>query len=155
MAIVRRQNPRPERQSWDLVPEAREFLSEFEPLFGELGRPLGTTGGWASGYPVDLYETADHVILEMAVPGIDIDELDVTIEGRQLSIQGRFPEAEDAEQRRYWLQTIPHGEFRRTITLPGQVDLDDVHAKVERGMLTLTLPKAADARARRIDVHVD
>lgn len=155
MAIVRRQDQRPRSlRTWDLAPGLRDVMSEFEPLFGELASPLANAGGWASGYPVDLYETSDEVILQMAVPGIAVDDLDVRIEGRQLAIQGRFPE-EDAEGRRYWLQTIPHGEFRRTVTLPSQVDTDHVHAKVERGLLTLTLPKAPDARARKIEVLAD
>ena len=123
-------------------------------LFGELAGPLANAGGRASGYPVDMNETPDEVVLWMAVPGVAVDDLDVRIEGRQLAIQGRFRE-EDSEGRRYWLQTIPHGEFRRTVTLPSQVDTDDVHAKVERGMLTLSLPKASDASARKIDVYAD
>jgi len=153
MAIVRRENA-PTR-SWDLDPTLRDFMSEFEPLFGELARPVAGAGSWANGYPVDLYETPENVVLQMAVPGIAVDDLDVTVEGRQLTIQGRLPEEEGAEARRYWLQTIPHGEFRRTVTLPSQVDLENVHAKVERGLLTLTMAKAADARARKIDVHVE
>jgi HSP20 family protein len=153
MAIVRRENA-PTR-TWDLGPSFRDVMNEVEPLFGELARPLAGGGSWASGYPVDLYETSDDVVLQMAVPGIAVDDLDVRVEGRQLTIQGRFPEEEGAEGRRYWLQTIPHGELRRTVTLPSQVDLEHVHAKVERGLLTLTLPKAADARARKIDVQVE
>ena len=135
------------------MPGLQEVMHEFEPLFGELASPLNGGGSWANGYPIDLYETANDVILQMAVPGISVDDIDVSIEGRQLSIQGRLPEAEAEQERRYWLRTIPRGEFRRTVTLPGQVNLDDVHARVDQGLLTLTLPKAADARVRKIDVH--
>ncbi len=156
MTLVReRSTPRAARSTnaWSLMPGLQELMHEFEPTFGELASPLAGGGSWATGYPIDLYETANEVILEMAVPGIPVEDIDVSIEGRQLTIQGRLPDSETEAERRYWLRTIPRGEFRRTVTLPGPVDLDEVHARVDQGLLVLTLPKAADARARKIDVR--
>lgn len=155
MALVRRQNARPQRsQRWDLAaPGLGGLVEDVDRLFGELAGPLYSASQWASGYPVDLYETAEAVVLRMAVPGIRVEDLDIQVEGRQLTIQGSYPEEDADDGRRYWLQTIPHGSFSRTVTLPIGVDLDDAQADVQQGMLTLTLPKAPEARARRIEVR--
>ena len=127
-------------------------FGDFERLFGELASPAFSQTQWAQGYPVDLYETDEAVVLEMAVPGIAVNDLDISLEGRQLSIRGSLPEV-DHDGRRYWLQTIPHGQFQRTVTLPINVESDKVQATVENGMLRLTLPKVAEAKARKITIN--
>lgn len=157
MALVRRQqqqNSTGPVSSWGLagVPGESSLLGEFDRLFNELASPSYSHSQWANGYPIDLYETGEALILNMAVPGIDVDDLDISVEGRELTIKGSLPQP-TSEDRRYWLQTIPYGEFRRSINLPTQVDLDTVSANVQNGMLTLTLPKAEQARARRITIQ--
>jgi HSP20 family protein len=152
MAIVRAQNARPVPvRGWDLASPAGMF-KEFDQLFEQLASPLLSTSSWAQGYPVDLYETGDTVVLEMAVPGVQTQDLEVSIEGRQLTISGTLPNVSDNQERRYWLQAIPRGQFSRTVSLPTGVDLDHVDARVHEGLLTLTLPKAASAKARKIEI---
>jgi len=152
MAIVRAQSARPvPTRGWDLSSPASLF-EEFNHLFEQLGAPAFGSAGWANSYPADLYETGDNIVLEMAVPGVQVQDLDVSIEGRQLTISGTFPNFSENEERRYWLQTIPRGQFSRTVSLPAGVDVDSVDARVHEGLLTLTLPKAASARSRKIEI---
>lgn len=155
MAIVRAHSVRPvPTRDWDLSTPLSIF-KEFDELFEQFAAPEFNTSSWAQGYPVDLYETNDTVVLEMAVPGVQGQDLDVSIEGRQLSISGTLPNITDDEARRYWLQTIPRGQFSRTVSLPAGVDLDAIEASVDEGLLTLTMPKAANAKARKIAIsHV-
>ena len=152
MAIVRHQNTRPIR-GWDLANASGvgDLVTEFDALFEQLGPAMRGRAPWTQGYPVDLYETANAYVVEVAVPGIRVEDLDISIEGRQLTIQGTLPESGD-ENRRYWLQSIPRGDFRRSVSLPAGVDADDVEANVHNGMLTLRMPKIADARARKITI---
>ncbi len=152
MAIVRAQSARPVRtRGWDLSSPAGLF-EEFNQLFEQLGTPAFGPGQWSNSYPADLFETGDNVVLEMAVPGVQVQDLDVSIEGRQLTISGTLPNVSDNEERRYWLQTIPRGQFSRTVSLPAGVDLDNVEARIHEGLLTLTMPKAASAKARKIEI---
>ena len=109
-------------------------------------------GGQFISYPVDLYETGDQLVLEMAVPGIRVDDLDIGIERRQLTIRGNFAASND-ESRRYWVQSIPHGELSRTLRLPVPVVAEQIQARVHDGLLTLTLPKVAEAKAKRIVIE--
>ncbi len=135
---------------------------EMGDLFDRMERmmlqPFGTTRApTGSGpYPIDLYETSDAVVLEMAVPGLRPDQLDISLEGRQLTIHGVLPDGEEEQgeaQRSYWIRGIPRGEFQRTVTIPAGVDADQIHATVDQGLLSLTMPKAAEAKARKIDIH--
>jgi HSP20 family protein len=157
MALIRRRNAlRPRStQGWDLDESegVGSLFSDFDRIFNELAAPYMGQGQarWTQNYPVDLYETSEDIVLEMALPGVQIDDLDISIEGRSLAIRGTLPE-DEVEDRRYWLQTIPRGEFNRTVNLPANVDLDSVHAKVEHGLLRLTMPKVAEAKARKITI---
>ena len=152
MAIVRAQSARPvPTRGWDLSSPGGLF-EEFNQLFEQLGAPAFGSAQWANSYPADLYETGDDVVFEMAVPGVQAQDLDVSVEGRQLTISGTLPNISDNEERRYWLQTIPRGQFSRTVSLPAGVDLDKVEARVHEGLLTLTMPKAASARSRKIEI---
>jgi HSP20 family protein len=127
-------------------------FSDFDRLWNEVGNTFFNRADAFVNYPVDLYETDQNLVLEMAVPGISASDLDISIENRQLTILGRYPLVEE-EGRRYWVQTIPHGEFRRTLTLPVAVVTDDIQARVDSGVLTLTMPKVAEARAKKIAVQ--
>lgn len=141
--------------------------SDLDDMFGQMERmlqlPLMHTmtqqrgpGSGRGNFPIDLYETTDEVVLVMAVPGMRADQLDVSLEGRQLTIRGTLPGEADEdgaeEERNYWVRAIPRGEFQRIVTVPAGVDADGIHATVDQGLLTLTLPKASEAKARKIDV---
>jgi HSP20 family protein len=147
MTLVRRQQP---RTGWN-VAGVPSLFQEFDQLFNQLATPSFNNVQVTQGYPMDLFETGDDLVLEMAVPGVEGDDLDISLEGRELTIKGSLPQAED-EGRRYWLQSIPTGEFRRTLTLPVQVDVEGVSASVDNGILTLRLPKLIEARARKISI---
>jgi HSP20 family protein len=152
MAIVRAHTARPvPTRDWNLSTPLSIF-KEFDGLFEQLAAPGLSTSSWAQGYPVDLYETNDTIVLEMAVPGVQGQDLDISIEGRQLTISATLPNITDNEARRYWLQTIPRGQFSRTVSLPAGVDLDAIEAHVNEGFLTLSMPKAASAKARKIAI---
>ncbi|MER3479723.1 MAG: heat-shock protein Hsp20 [Meiothermus sp.] len=130
-----------------------DLFNEFDRLWSEVASSFANSWRLAEGYPVDLYETGEEVVLEMAVPGISKDDLDISLEGRQLTIRGNFnPGA--SEERRYWIQGIPRGTFQRTLTLPAGVEVDGVQATVHNGLLRVVMPKTPEAKARRIAIKV-
>lgn len=131
------------------------YADPIDRLFERLGAPVfGNGGEFASAYayPFDLYETDEALVLEMSVPGLRAEDLEISIEGRQLTVRGAVPEGQDAEERRYWTRNIPRGEIGRTIRLPASVDTDGIQAHVHDGLLTLTMPKQQEAKAKRIQV---
>lgn len=127
------------------------LFDDFDRVFDELATPLFSQFQTVN-YPVDLFETDEHVVLEMAVPGLQAEDLDISVEGRQLTIRGRLPESQDSEDRRYWLQSIPRGDMNRNVRLPTNVDVEGIEARVRNGMLVLRMPKVAEAKVRKITV---
>ncbi len=123
-----------------------ELLGSFGRLFEDFG---AVNNGTQSG--MDFYETEGEFVLELAVPGLSSRDIDIDVEGRQLTIRAELPKAE-SEGRRYWLRSMPRGAFSRNFRLPASVDTESIGAQVQAGLLTLTIPKAAEARTRRIEI---
>lgn len=98
----------------------------------------------------DAYEDEDTVVLELAVPGVSPDTVVVTYEQGELSVAGEYPPRD--ETRGWVLTERRRGRFERRFTLNQPVDADQAVAKVENGILTLTLPKKAELKPRRIEV---
>ena len=140
-------------------------FGDMNDIFGQMERmfmqPLLHSGSQAmSGgerpFALDVYETDDNVVLEMAVPGMTPEQLDLSVEGRQLTVRGVLAEEreeEGGEGRNYWVRGISRGEFQRTVTIPAGVDAEQIQAKVDNGLLTVTMPKSTEAKARRIQIE--
>jgi len=126
-------------------------FTAIDRLFQDLGGSVGNRDEGAA--PMDLYETDDAIVIELVIPGVQASDLDISIEGRQLTIRGTLPAIPEGEQRRYWLQSIPRGALTRTVRLPMNVDVDAVDADVRDGLLTLRLAKVAEAKVRKIEVR--
>jgi HSP20 family protein len=104
------------------------------------------------GPPIDVRDTEDAYIVEIDMPGADPEDTEVFIEGRTLTVRGRFCDETEHQEGNYLLRERRHGEFTRAVALPGMVDVNDVTSTFENGRLTITLPKATQNRARRIDI---
>ena len=102
--------------------------------------------------PIDVRETDDAYLVEVDLPGIDPKNLELLIEGRTLTIRGQMTEEKEEKQGNYLLKERRQGQFMRAVALPAMVDVDKVTSKFENGQLTITLPKAAQNRARRIEI---
>ena len=155
MALVKRElRPNAELtpfRNWAPMSLFDEFNRLFEETLGDLGRKPVPEAYVA---PVDLYETDEALVLEMAVPGLSPEEIDISLEGNKLTIRGEHKPVEDQGVRRYYLQEIPHGAFVRSFTLPVEISADEVKAEFKNGLLKLTMPKVERARAKRIPISV-
>jgi len=147
MALVRTR-PQPLR-TWT----RGNLFDEFDRFFEELATPFVNEARKAGySYPIDLYETDDTIVFQMATPGLRADAIDVSVEGRQLTIRANLPEVETEKERRYWFQGIPRGDLSQDVRLPGSVDVDNIEAQVVDGLLTVTMPKVAEAKVKKIAV---
>jgi HSP20 family protein len=102
--------------------------------------------------PLDVRETEDAYIVEIDLPGIDPEQTEVLVEGRTVTIRGRFEDEEEERQGNYLLRERRRGQFMRAVALPGMVEIDQVNSRFENGQLTIVLPKASQNRARRIEI---
>jgi HSP20 family protein len=111
---------------------------------------LGTVGAGLA-VQANLYETNEGFIAQFALPGVDPDKVQVTIQGETVQIKGErvAPTFENAQ--RLW-SGITEGRFEQSFSLPATVQADGAEATYEWGVLTLRLPKAQHARAHTIKV---
>lgn len=109
---------------------------------------------WAdtAAFPaLNVWEDAESLYAEAEVPGLKMDDLEILVVGNELTIKGRRPESSDANVT-YHRRERGTGEFSRTVTLPVEVNPDRVEATLGNGVLLITMPKAEQARARKITV---
>lgn len=104
---------------------------------------------------VNLSEDDDNLYLMAELPGADAESLDVSVKGDTLSLRGQVKPAETGEDVNFHRRERESGGFRRTMTLPAKVDMDRVDAAFKNGILTVTMPKSAEAKAHRISVNTD
>jgi HSP20 family protein len=100
--------------------------------------------------PIDAYTTGDEIVVLATLPGVSPDEVNISIEGDTLTIEGEIPAL--LENVDYQFAERFHGKFRRTLRLNVPVDLNGIEATSENGVLTLTLPKAEEVKPKQIKV---
>ena len=127
---------------------------ELDRLFGELCAGTRAAGG-ASRCPADVYLTPDPptLVLELAVPGLDLPTLQVALDGDVLHIHGERKRA-TGEYRAYQHAEIDWGRFTRRLSLSRPVDAEAAHATYDAGILRLNLPLAQQTPVGRIVVAV-
>jgi len=119
-------------------------------------RPLSRFG-LANGInylPLDLLENDDSFVVRAVVPGVTPDQLDITAQGKTLTIRARQSVAQQ-EGVHYLLKERVGNEWFRSIEVPGTFDADKVEAKLEHGILYLTLPKTPESKPHRISINTN
>ncbi len=102
----------------------------------------------------DIYETQEHVIVQLDVPGVKPDQIDINCEKGMLSIKGDRPFSGDVAGRQYYRVENLYGPFERYFELPATLDVARVEAKYHDGVLTLTFPKKEEAKPKKIEIKV-
>ncbi len=141
---------------WNPMRDMMDLRREFDRLF-ENALDIPGFGGesvttW--GLALDLVEKDDAYIVKASVPGIDPDDLEITLSENTLSIGGEFKEDTEINEDQYRMRERRTGSFCRSITLPSQVDREAIEASYDAGILTLHIPKAEEVKPKRIAVQV-
>jgi HSP20 family protein len=109
--------------------------------------------GSAEQRPLDLYENASEYVVKLAVPGLKPEDFEVTMQENILTVRGQMREEQQDENTRYHVREQFYGAFERTVRFPGAVGAENIQAELADGVLTIRVPKAEEARARRINVR--
>ena len=152
MSIIRYQSP--ETVAWTGFDRWNSLRDELDSLFeipfwSNFGRQSQLFSGWSPA--LDLYESGDHLIAVVELPGMRKEDIDISLHDGTLTISGeRKRESRGGEKaertERYF------GAFRRSIALPTRVDASKVSATYKDGILKVTLPKAEEAKPKQIQV---
>ena len=114
-----------------------------QQVFGTTSRPAAV--------PIDAYRDGDAVVVHVDVPGVDPDEIDLTVEKNVLSIHAERKRTA-GDKTEMLVSERPHGVFRRQLFLGDSLDTDRIDANYTAGVLTLRLPVAEKAKPRRVSI---
>lgn len=130
----------------------------FDPLFRDLNRLATEVFGSSrvpQAMPMDAYRTGDHYVVEFDLPGIDPETLEVRAENNTLTVRGERrgrSAGEGEDEISFVAAERPRGTFSRQLSLGEGLDVDNISADYTDGVLTVTLPLAAQAKPRQIKV---
>jgi HSP20 family protein len=94
---------------------------------------------WA--VPLDVMQQGDNFVIRASLPGINPDNIDVSIEDNVLTIRGQSAHEFEHQEGNYLMRERHSGSFYRALRLPDAVDMDQAHPSYEHGMLTITIPR--------------
>ncbi len=147
---------------WDPFQDLRSVQDEMAQMSPMLAHALGlhgqqqgssraTTTAWAPA--LDISERKDAYLVTVELPGVEADDLEITLEDGLLTIQGERHFAHDSSEQQFHRVERRYGAFRRAITLPAHVVGDAVEASADNGVLQIVVPKMEEATPKRIQVR--
>lgn len=144
---------------WNPMREVGDLFNEFDRVFdspayrARMGMPMRTSdivGSWSLA--LDVAEKGDTFTVKASLPGIDPQDLNVTLEDNVLTVQGEIKEDETIEEETYHIRERRFGSFSRSLRFPVPVNANQIEAAYENGVLTLTVPKAEEVKPKRIEI---
>jgi HSP20 family protein len=153
MAITTRWDPFQDlRSAQDEMNQMSPMLAHALGLHAQQGSDQATTRVWA---PVlDISERKDAYLVTVELPGVEADDLQITLEDGLLTIQGERHFAHDSSEQQFHRIERRYGAFRRSITLPAHVMGDAIEASADNGVLQIMVPKMEEAKPKRIEVRL-
>ncbi|MGB8297399.1 MAG: Hsp20/alpha crystallin family protein [Polyangia bacterium] len=147
------------RRVWPSRPTFDSPFADFDNLRREMLRLLDAGDGDTSGDlgagvfpPMNVTQDDNNFYLRAEVPGIKPKDISISAVRNRVSLAAKREIQRENERVSYHRKELPEGSFNRTVTLPMEVDADRVDAKYADGILTVTLPKAEEAKPRQIMV---
>ena len=154
MKSLTRWDPFRTMKRWDPFEEMRSMQHEMDRLFDRFlgtGVPSERTMAWVPS--VESFIKDNNLVFKAELPGIDQKDLDVSISDRELIIKGERKAEKDAKEENYTFHEINYGSFERRFVLPEGVKTEELKAKFANGILEITVPAPAIAKARKIEIE--
>ena len=149
MTQLTRWDPVREFAMQDRLHRMQRFFREYSP---EGPEEALTTAGFTP--PVDIYEDEHNITLKIEVPGINENDIDVRIENNTLTVHGERTVEKDEKEENFRRIERQFGSFTSSFTLPNSVDVGQVSAHYDKGVLKINLTKKAEAKPKQIKVNV-
>lgn len=154
--VLRRQGS-PEGLRRRGLPERGAF-NIFDELFNDAWparlSDMGLESPWSGvrSLTLDLVENDDEFLVRAELPGVDAKDIDVTVERGTLTISGERKDEHEEKKENFLHRERVFGSFRRSVSLPGDIDEGKIKASFDKGVLNIHLPKSAERKARRIAI---
>jgi len=143
-----------EIERWDPFREMMALRNRVDHLFESMfTRPRGERMATIFDYPaLDMYESDGKIKVDVRLPGLKPEEVELTTSGNTLTIKGEHKAKEEVKDANYYRHEMHYGAFTRDVMLPEMVDAKHPEAVFENGVLTVTFPKLATAEPKRIAI---
>lgn len=139
---------------FDPFRDVAALQDEMERVFGQMaGRGRSASSAGAFSPALDVEETEDRFMLYVELPGVNAENVDVSLEENVLTVSGERSFYDQREAEGFRRIERHFGRFHRAVRLPDRVDPAGVEASYRDGMLTISVPKAEEAKPRRIEVR--
>lgn len=143
---------------WSPLKEIEEIRKEMDRLFEEFLSPVKrkpvSTGGIISPN-IDIFERGNEIVIHVELPGVNKEDIDLTITDDRLVIKGEIKKPEGASEEDYILNERSYGAFSRTVNLPVDVDKSSVKANFKNGLLEITILRKEKAKPKEIKIQLD
>ena len=137
---------------WEPAREMMTLREAMDHLFDDaFTRPLTLRDGW-SAPAINMYQTDDEIVVKASLPGVKADEVQINITGEILTLKGETKQMEENKDQAWHMREQRWGTFERSIALPTEVIADQARAEFENGILTISLPKAEEVKAKTINI---
>jgi HSP20 family protein len=130
--------------------------NELNRLFGRTyagGEAGGQSGGSAWVPPLDIYETKDRYVVNIELAGVDPDSVDVSVEDSTLTVRGERVFYQGIEEEAFHRVERRFGPFVRSLSLPPMANAEAIEASFDKGVLTIQVPKAEEAKPKKITIR--
>ena len=138
---------------WDPFRDLMSIQNELNRLFGRTyaGSGSGTTGrAWVP--PLDIFETKDRYVVNVELAGVAPDSVELSVEDSTLTIKGERGFYLDVPEEAFHRVERRYGPFARSLTLPPTANADRIEASFDKGVLTIQVPKAEEAKPKKIAI---
>lgn len=141
-------------ERWEPWRDVISLRDAMERLIQEnFARPAGSIlPAMRGAVPLDVIEKGDAFEVRASLPGIDPNDVRITVQGETLTIRGQTTGEQERREDNWILRERRSGSFYRSVTLPAPLDADKATARFEQGVLSLVIPKAETAKAKEIPV---
>jgi HSP20 family protein len=139
-------------QRWVPFTDARRFEYALNRLWRDSDVRNGESASWRLA--LDVAEDADNIVVKATIPGFKPEDIKAGIENKVLTINAETPSEAQGEETEYLLRERRTGSYQRSIRLPDTVVVDKAESTYDNGVLTITVPKQEEKKARQIEIKV-
>jgi HSP20 family protein len=131
---------------WDSESEFSRLRQEMSALFS------GVAGTVHEFPPVNVWAGENDALIRAEIPGLDPSQLDISVTGNSVTLRGNSQPEQCGPGENWYRRERAGGEFTRTLNLPFRIDANQIKATLSKGVLTVSLPRAAEDRPRKIEI---
>jgi len=143
------------RREWDPFAVMEHLQNQINRAFNTSLTDWPSASGWGTSFPAaDVYQDKDNVIVTAELPGLAQKDIELSISGNTVTLKGEKKHETETKEADYHRVERSHGSFHRVIELPVEVNAEKAKAKLENGVLTVTLPKSEAVKPKQITVDV-